>query len=75
MKKVTIYTSSTCKYCAMAKDFLKKKGVEYEEKNINTDQKARNDLIRMGFMGVPVIIVGDKVIPGYDPEAIEKALS
>ena len=38
MKDVVVYTSSTCPYCTLAKDYLKEKGVEYTEKNVTTER-------------------------------------
>ncbi|MGO1712951.1 MAG: glutaredoxin family protein, partial [Senegalia sp. (in: firmicutes)] len=57
MANVTIYTSNTCPHCGTAKQYLSEKGVEYTERNIQTDPSARKELIQKGYMGVPVIIV------------------
>ena len=56
MSKVTVYTSNTCPYCTMAKDYLKDKEVAFEEKNVQTDKEARQELMAMGYTGVPVIL-------------------
>ena len=40
MSKVTVYTSNTCPYCTMAKDYLKEREVDFEEKNVQTDKEA-----------------------------------
>ena len=74
MSKVTIYTSSTCPHCHTAKDYLNEKGVEFEEKNVGNDAEARKELIQKGYMGVPVIIVGDEEIQGFDKEKLEELL-
>ena len=59
MKKVTVYSSNSCNYCNLAKDYLQEVGVAYEEKNITADKSARKELIRMGYMSVPLIVVED----------------
>ena len=46
MAKVTIFTSSTCPHCHTAKDYLKEKGVEFEERNVQNDPEARKELIQ-----------------------------
>lgn len=74
MKNVVIYSSDSCGYCTMAKDFLKAKGVEYTEKNVSTDMAARQELMKKGFMGVPVIYVDDTVIHGFDKAKLEELL-
>lgn len=74
MKNVTIYSSNTCGYCTMAKEYLKAKGVDFVEKNISTDAEARQHLIANGFMGVPVIYVDDQIIQGFDKARLESLL-
>ncbi len=74
MAKVTIFTSSTCPHCHTAKDYLKEKGVEFEERNVQNDPEARKELIQKGYMGVPVIVVGDEEIQGFDKERLDELL-
>lgn len=73
-KKVTVFTSNTCGYCHMAKDYLNENNIEFEEKNVSTDAAARKELMSQGFMGVPVIYVGDEVIQGFDKGRLEELL-
>ncbi|QXM05151.1 glutaredoxin family protein [Crassaminicella indica] len=73
-KNVVVYSSNTCIYCKEAKDYLKSLGVEYTEKNVSTDMAARKELIKKGFMGVPVIMVDDEVIQGFDKDKIDELL-
>ncbi|MDO4799505.1 MAG: glutaredoxin family protein [Bacillota bacterium] len=74
MKNVVIYSSDTCGYCTMAKDYLKEKGVAFTEKNVSHDAEARKELIKKGFMGVPVIYVDDEIIHGFDKAQLDKLL-
>ncbi len=71
MKNVVIYTSTTCGYCHEAKKFLDDAGVEYTEKNVSTDVAARKELMDQGFMGVPVIMIGEEIIQGFDKKKLE----
>lgn len=73
-KQVTVYTSNTCGYCHLAKDFLKENGIEFEEKNVSTDTVARKELMSKGFMGVPVIFVDEEVIQGFDKGKLTELL-
>lgn len=74
MKKIIIYSSSTWPHCFTAKDYLQEKGYEYEEKNISTDPGARKELISMGYMGVPIILVDDQVVEGFDKNKLDELL-
>lgn len=74
MSKVTVYTSSTCPHCTTAKEYLKEKGVEFIEKNVQTDSEARKELIQKGYMGVPVIVVDDQEIQGFDKNKLDELL-
>ena len=72
---VKIYTTTTCSYCKMAKEFFKKNNVNYIEVNVENDEKAAEEMIeKSGQMGVPVIDVNGKIIVGFDRPALEKAL-
>ena len=76
MANVTIYTTNTCPYCHMAKDYFKEHNVEFKEFNVSEDHdKAREMIEKSGQSGVPVIDIEGKIIVGFDKEAIEKALS
>lgn len=74
MANVTVFTSSTCPHCTSAKNYLKQKGVDFEEKNVSTDMSARNELIKKGYRGVPVIIVNGEAIVGFDRHRLERLL-
>ncbi len=75
MSKVTIYTTPSCVYCRMAKDFFKKNNVEYTELNVVDDEKAREDMIKKSRqLGVPVIDVDGEIFVGFDQSGLKKAL-
>jgi len=74
-KNVTIYSTPTCHFCQMAKDFLKEKGIGYTEHNVAVDLEKRQEMIqKSGQMGVPVIFVGDELIIGFDKERLASTL-
>jgi len=74
MKDVVVYTSNTCPYCTLAKDYLEEKGIEYVEKNVQTDNNARKELMDMGHMGVPVVVIDGEEIVGFDKERIDQLI-
>ena len=75
MVKVIVYSTETCPYCVMAKDYLKKNNVEFEDINVNENHDAAKEMIeKSGQRGVPVIDIDSQIIIGFDQAAIEKAL-
>lgn len=73
--EVTIYTTPTCVYCKLTKEFFKQNKVDFKEVNVATDEQAAKKMIeKSGQMGVPVIEVDEKIIVGYDKEALKAAL-
>ena len=76
MKSVSIYTTDTCGYCKMAKEFFQKNGVEYQEFNVGTDLAKRQEMIeKSGQMGVPVIVVDNDLIVGFNKSKLQELLN
>ena len=73
MQNVTIYSTPTCGYCRLAKQFFQEHGVEYVEKDVAADANAREEMLKKtNQMGVPVIEVGDSIVIGfYEPKLRE----
>jgi glutaredoxin-like YruB-family protein len=75
MKNVTIYSTPSCTYCTLAKNFFKKNGVEFTEHNVATDLAKRKEMIeKTGQMGVPVIEVNGEIVIGFDENKLRSAL-
>lgn len=71
MKKIKIYSTPSCPYCNLAKDYLKEKGIGFEDINVIENQAAADEMVeKTGQLGVPVIIVEDgekeEIIVGFD---------
>jgi len=74
-KTVKIYSTSSCPYCAMAKDFLKRNNIEFEEIDVGINQQAAEEMVnKSGQMGVPVLDIDGQIIVGFDKKAINKAI-
>ena len=74
-KKIKIFTTKTCPWCAKVKEFFKANKVKYTEVDVGFNQKAANEMIeKSGQMGVPVIDIDGQIIIGFDKPALEKAL-
>ncbi len=75
MKTVTIYSTPTCHYCNLAKSFLKQNNIAFTEHNVASDRSKAQEMIqKSGQMGVPVILVDDAVIVGFDEPALKQLL-
>lgn len=74
MNEIIVYSSSTCPYCTLVMNHLTEKGVSYVEKNVSTDKDSRKELMEMGHMGVPVVVINGEEIVGFDKEKIDSLL-
>ena len=73
-KNITIYSTPTCHFCQLTKDFLTENNVAYTDYNVAADLEKRQEMIeKSGQMGVPVILIGDEMIVGFDKERIAAA--
>lgn len=76
MKPVSIYTTQTCGYCKMAKEFFQKNNVAFQEFDVGVDLEKRKEMVeKSGQMGVPVIMVGDEMIVGFNKPKLEGLLN
>lgn len=74
-KNVTIYTTPTCHFCHMTKEFFQANGVNYTEFNVAADSAKRQEMIeKSGQMGVPVIFVGEDMVIGFDKRRLSELL-
>ncbi|KHO49252.1 MAG: hypothetical protein QT01_C0006G0024 [archaeon GW2011_AR6] len=72
---VKMYSTPSCVYCNMAKSFFKRNNVKFEEADVASDLKAREEMFRKsGQMGVPVIDVGGKIVIGFDERTLRTLL-
>ena len=74
-KNITIYSTPTCVYCNMAKNFFKQNGLNYQDFNVATDLDKRKEMIdKTGQMGVPVIDIGGEIVVGFDESKLRETL-
>jgi glutaredoxin 3 len=75
MAKVTIYSTPTCVYCKMAKEFFTDNNIGYDEKDVAVDMKAREEMVhKSSQLGVPVIDIDGKILVGFDEEELKSVL-
>lgn len=75
-KKVIVYSTPTCPYCVMAKQYFNSKGVIFEDVDVSRDRARAMEMVeKSGQMGVPVITIGDEVVVGFQPAAFDSMLA
>lgn len=73
---IKVYSTNACPWCVKAKTYIKSKGFNYEELNVQEDMNARQEMVsKSKQMGVPVIDIDGTVIVGFDKAAIDSALN
>ncbi len=73
--KIKIYSTPTCPYCHLAKEFLKENNIEFEDVDVSKDETAAQEMIeKSGQMGVPVIDIDGEIIVGFNRAEIERIL-
>ena len=74
-KKVIVYSTPTCMYCNMAKDFFKDNAISFTEYNVGSDLDKRREMVeKSNQMGVPVIVVDGEVVVGFDKNRLSELL-
>jgi glutaredoxin 3 len=75
MAEVKIYSTPTCPYCKMAKQFLTENNIQFEDADVSSNQTAAQEMIsKSGQMGVPVIDINGQIIVGFDKARIKQLL-
>lgn len=75
--KVIVFTTPTCQFCNAAKRYLREKKISFKEVDVSKDQSALRDMMRRtgGNTGVPVILINNRPIIGFDRAQIDKLLN
>lgn len=75
MKKVKIFSTPTCPYCHMAKDYLTDKKIAFEDIDVSQDQQQAQKMVeRSGEMGVPQLWIDDQIVIGFNKPVIDLLL-
>lgn len=75
MKKVTIYSTPTCHFCVMAKEYFKANSVSYEEIDVASNAEKRKEMVdKSGQLGVPVIDINGEIVIGFNKTKLARLL-
>lgn len=73
--KVLIYSTPTCHFCQMAKEYFKENNVDFENIDVSSDILKREEMMNIsGQLGVPVIVIGNNVVIGFNKPKIASFL-
>jgi len=72
---VKVYSTPTCPYCKMLKQFLQEKGVEFEDIDVSKDESSAKEMVsKSGQMGVPVVDIDGDIVVGFDRPKVSAKL-
>ena len=72
---VEIFSTPSCHFCHMAKDWFTANGVTYTDHDVAADMEKRKEMVEItGQMGVPVIKIGNDVIIGFNEPKLREIL-
>lgn len=75
MKNVIIYSTPTCHYCALAKEYFKTHNISYTEHDVASDLEQRKIMVdKSGQLGVPVIDIEGDITVGFDESHLAEIL-
>jgi glutaredoxin-like YruB-family protein len=73
--KIVVFSTPTCGWCSRVKSYLREKGFRFRDVDVSKDPKAVSDMVRIsGQMGVPVILIDNKPVVGFDVGKINRLL-
>ena len=73
--RIVLFTTPSCPWCRAVKIYLRQKGFRFREVDVSKDPDAARDMIRRtGQRGVPVLLIGNRPIVGFDREKKDKLL-
>ena len=75
-KNVVVYSTPTWPYCSKVKEYLSQKGINFQEHNVAADRNAAKEMIEKSKqLGVPTIIIDDKVVVGFNRAKLDELLA
>lgn len=75
MIELKVFTATGCANCMQVKDYLKKAGLEFIECNVVESREAAEELKKLGYTSVPVVICGERTILGFDRAKLDELIA
>ena len=75
MANVIVYSTQSCPYCMMVKEYLKSNNIEFEDVDVGSNQERAIEMVKKsGQQGVPVVDIDGKIIVGFNKPEIQNSL-
>ncbi|MFN7088362.1 MAG: glutaredoxin family protein [Candidatus Paceibacteria bacterium] len=72
---VKIYTTPTCPYCKLAKEFMTQHNIAFQELDVSQDEQALNEMVqKTGQLGVPVLDIDGQIMVGFNRKKLGELL-
>lgn len=73
--EVLVYSTPTCRYCVLVKEYLAAKGVKFTDYDVSQDMARAKEMVsKTGQMGVPVLQINGRIVVGFNRPLIDDAL-
>ncbi|NVE01016.1 glutaredoxin family protein [Massilia sp. BJB1822] len=72
--KVVVYGTETCPFCIKTRAYLKEHNIAFADLYVDQSEKAKKEFAQLGGGGVPMILIGNRRIEGFNQAAVEDAL-
>ncbi len=72
--RITLYGTRGCIHCRRLREWLRARGLTFRELDVERDRRAAREFQRLGARGVPVLLVGDRRIDGFDLRRLKQLL-
>lgn len=72
--RVIIFTTPTCSWCNAVKRYLREKRIRFRDIDVSRDAAAARDLARRGIRGVPVVLINNRPVVGFNKPEINRLL-
>lgn len=67
-EKVIVYSTQNCMECEVVKEWLTKENIPFEVRDVLKSPEYQAEVEKFGFLGVPVTVVGDQAVKGFNPD-------
>lgn len=73
--RVIVYGTETCPFCIKTRAYLTERHVPFIDIDVNKSEKGKQDYAQLGGKGVPLILIGNRKMTGFDQPTIDAALN
>lgn len=73
-QSVIVYSTANCSDCNQVKQLLSEQGISYEVRDVMTSTAYQEEVEKLGFMGVPVTVFGDRAVKGFNLPALKEII-